>query len=289
MTVSKQKVALVLSSGGARGVAHIGVIEELIARNFEISSLAGSSMGAVVAGLYATGSLHDYTQWLLKLDKSDVFAMMDFTFSTSGIIKGEKVFNTIKKFIPDRNIEDLPVPYIAMATDIINEKEVIFKQGSLYFAMRASVAIPSLFQPVIHNGIILVDGGVLNPLPLQFINRTEGDILVAVNLYANISDKNMTGDKYLNVYNKMDNDNNEKNKVVKKPGYFKLIDYTTQAMVNKLAEQSIEISKPDILINIPRNVGNTFDFHKAQKFIERGRNAAKLSIDNYLNAKSLLL
>ncbi len=289
MPLSKQKVALVLSSGGARGVAHIGVIEELIARNFEISSLAGSSMGAVVAGLYATGSLYDYTQWLLKLDKSDVFALMDFTFSTSGIIKGEKVFNTIKKFIPDRNIEDLPVPYIAMATDIINEKEVIFNKGSLYFAMRASVAIPSLFQPVIHDATILVDGGVLNPLPLQFINRTEGDILVAVNLYANINEKNMTGDKFMSVYKNNIENIAEKSKVIKKPGYFKLIDYTTQAMVNKLAEQSIEISKPDILINIPRNVGNTFDFHKAQKFIERGRNAAKLSIDNYLNAKSLLL
>jgi NTE family protein len=283
MNEQKQKIALVLSSGGARGVAHIGVIEELERQGFTITSLAGSSMGAVVAGLYALGKLSEYKEWLLQLQKSDVFNLLDFTFSKSGIIRGDKVFNAIKKFIPDKNIEDLPIPYVAMATDIINEEEVVFDKGSIYFAMRASAAIPSLFLPVESNGIVMVDGGVLNPLPLQYVKRTENDILVGVNLYANIHEKKMNTQTFMGVYSKAGETQEVKEKIIKKPGYFKLLDYTSQAMLNKLAEQSAEISKPEILINIPRNVGNTFDFHKAEKLIQKGRDAAKIAIESYLS------
>jgi NTE family protein len=287
MDNQKQKIALVLSSGGARGVAHIGVIEELLNQGFEITSLAGSSMGAVVSGLYALGKLDDYKEWLLKLKKADVFNLLDFTFSKSGIIKGDKVFSAIKKFIPDRCIEDLDIPYVALATDIINEVEYVFDKGSIYEAMRASVAIPSLFLPVEKNGIILVDGGVLNPLPIKYVKRTAGDILVAVNLYANIHEKEINHVDYLNVYTEPQINDDEHDKILKKPGYFKLLDYTSQAMVNKLAELAIEIYKPDIMINIPRNVGNTFEFHKAEKFINNGREAAKIGIAEYFENHSL--
>jgi NTE family protein len=283
MNDQKLKTALVLSSGGARGVAHIGVIEELTDQGFEISSLAGSSMGAVVSGLYALGKLNDYKEWLLNLKKSDVFNLLDFTFSKSGIIKGDKVFNTIKKFIPDKNIEDLIIPYVALATDIINEIEYVFDKGSIFDAMRASVAIPSLFLPVQKNGIVLVDGGVLNPLPLNHVKRFKGDLLVGVNLYANIHNREIDHFEYLNVYSENHSGNGEHEKILKTPGYFKLLDFTSQAMVNKLAEQSIELYKPDIIINIPRDVGNTFEFHKAEKFIQKGRDAAKIGIAEYFD------
>ncbi len=278
----KQKISLVLSSGGARGVAHIGVIEELESQGFEIVSTAGSSMGAVVSGIYALGKLNEYKEWLLTLKKKDVFNLLDFTFSKSGIIKGDKVFNTIKKFIPDQNIENLDISYVALATDIINETDYVFDSGSIFKAMRASVAIPSLFLPVEIDGTILVDGGVLNPLPLKYVKRKTEDILVSVNLYANIQKKEMNQVDYMKLYSDKELKEDEHLKTVKKPGYFTLLDNTSQAMINKIAELSIEIYKPEITINIPRDVGNTFEFHKAEQFIQRGRDAAKKGVEEYL-------
>ena len=287
--MKKQKVSLVLSSGGARGIAHIGVIEELESQGFEIKSVAGSSMGAVVAGVYAMGCIEDYKKWLLSLKKTDVLNLMDFTFSKSGLIKGEKVFKAMRTFIPDKNIEDLEIPFVAVATDIMNEKEVIFSKGSVYDAMRASTAIPTVFKPVNKDNVILVDGGVLNPLPLNRVHRTENDILVAVDVYADIPNKIEKRDKEpvkkIKILSK-ESAISKKLKLIdshkkdmRKPGYLKLIDYATRAMIFKLSEMSVQLYKPDILIQISRHAGNTFDFYKAEELIEIGRQAAKKSIE----------
>ena len=289
--MKKKSVSLVLSSGGARGIAHIGVIEELEMQGFEIKSIAGSSMGAVVAGVYAMGYQNEYKNWLLSLKKTDILNLMDFTFSKSGLIKGEKVFKTMKEFIPDKNIEDLDIPYVAVATDILNEKEVVFTKGSVYEAMRASTAIPTIFKPVNKDDVILVDGGVLNPLPLNRVKRIEGDILVAVDVYADIpfeeNKENKTAERKKNIINPPLNiskklkliDNHKKD--LRKPGYLKLIDYATRAMIFKLSEMSVQLHKPDILIQISRHSGNTFDFYKAEELIEIGRIAAQKSIKDY--------
>ncbi len=291
--MKKQAVSLVLSSGGARGIAHIGVIEEIEAQGFEIKSVAGSSMGSVIAGVYAMGCLEKYKEWLLSLKKTDVLNLMDFTFSKSGLIKGEKVFKAMQEFIPDKKIEDLGIPFTAVATDIINEKEVIFTKGSIYEAMRASTAIPTIFKPVNKDDVILVDGGVLNPLPLDRVERSEGDILVAVDVYADIpfeeNKENKTSERKKNIINPPLNiskklkliDNHKKD--LRKPGYLKLIDYATRAMIFKLSEMSVQLHKPDILIQISRHSGNTFDFYKAEELIEIGREAARKSIDNFIN------
>ncbi len=287
--MKKKKVALVLSSGGARGIAHIGVIEELEAQGFEISSVAGSSMGSVVAGVYTAGYINEYKDWLLSLKRSDVLNLMDFTFSKNGLIKGEKVFKTMQTFIPDKNIEDCNIPYAAVATDILNEKEIVFTKGSIYEAMRASTAIPTIFKPVNKEHVILVDGGVLNPLPLNRVKRTEGDILVAVDVYADIPFENQKKKENivipkknsLNINTKLKLIDNHK-KELRKPGYLKLIDYATRAMIFKMSEMSVQLYKPDILITISRHAGNTFDFYKAEELIELGRKAAKKSIDNFI-------
>src|SRR3984885_7183362 len=142
---AKQKVSLVLSGGGARGIAHIGAIEVVEEMGFEIASIAGTSMGAVVAGVYALGKMEAYKQWLCSLDKLKVFSLVDFSFSSQGLVRGDKLFNITKQFILDANIEDLDIPFAAVAADIINRKEVVFTSGSVFDAVRASIAIPTIF------------------------------------------------------------------------------------------------------------------------------------------------
>ena len=175
----KKNVALVLSGGGARGIAHIGVIEELEKQGFDIKSISGTSMGALVGGVYAVGKMQEYKNWICTLDKFDVFKLVDFTFSTQGLVKGDRVINKMKEFIPDINIEDLKIYYAATATDISRKEEVVFTKGSLYEAVRASISIPTVFTPVKTENSLLVDGGVINNVPINHVKRTKDDIIIA--------------------------------------------------------------------------------------------------------------
>ncbi|MFJ4143796.1 patatin-like phospholipase family protein [Pseudomonas sp. NPDC089734] len=179
----KKRIALVLGSGGARGYAHIGVIEELERRDYEIACIAGCSMGAVVGGIYAAGKLEQYRQWIESLDYLDVLRLVDVSFRL-GAIRGEKVFGQIRDIVGDINIEDLRIPYTAVATDLTNQQEIWFQEGCLHQAMRASAAIPSLFTPVMQGSRMLVDGGLLNPLPIVPVVSSHCDLIVAVNLNA---------------------------------------------------------------------------------------------------------
>ncbi|AZC27842.1 MULTISPECIES: patatin-like phospholipase family protein [Pseudomonas] len=176
-----KRVALVLGSGGARGYAHIGVIEEIEKRGYEIACIAGCSMGAVVGGIYSAGKLAQYREWIESLDYLDVLRLVDVSFRL-GAIRGEKVFGQIRKIVGDVNIEDLRIPYTAVATDLTNQQEIWFQEGCLHQAMRASAAIPSLFTPVMQGNRMLVDGGLLNPLPIVPVVSSHCDLIIAVNL-----------------------------------------------------------------------------------------------------------
>ena len=176
-----KKVALVLGSGGARGYAHIGVIEALEARGYEIGCIAGCSMGAVVGGIYAAGKLDEYREWTESLDYLDVLRLLDVSFRL-GAIRGEKVFGKIHEIVGEIDIEQLAIPYTAVATDLTNQQEIWFQEGCLHKAMRASAAIPSLFTPVTQGSRMLVDGGLLNPLPIVPVVASHCDLIVAVNL-----------------------------------------------------------------------------------------------------------
>lgn len=178
-----KKVALVLGSGGARGYAHIGVIDELQARGYEIGCIAGCSMGAVVGGIFAAGKLPEYREWTESLDYLDVLRLLDVSFSL-GAIRGERVFGRIQDIVGDVDIENLNIPFTAVATDLTNQQEIWFQEGCLHQAMRASAAIPSLFTPVIQGKRMLVDGGLLNPLPIVPVVSSHCDLIVAVNLNA---------------------------------------------------------------------------------------------------------
>ena len=172
-----KKVALALASGGPRGFAYIGAIEELLARGYEISSIAGASAGSLVGGIYAAGGLEAFKQWLFDLDPVKVMTLMDVSVSRSYLVKGERVINEIKARVPEVNIQDLPIPFTAVATDLYTGEEVLFREGPLFEAIRASISIPSMFKPVVWKGRTLVDGGMVNTFPLNRVARTEGDIL----------------------------------------------------------------------------------------------------------------
>jgi len=280
----KQNVALVLSSGGSRGLAHIGVINELVKQGFQISSVSGSSIGSVIGGLYAMGKLHEYTKWVSTFNKMDIWGFMDFTLTKNGLLKGERVFDKMKTFIPDMNIEDMPIPFAAVATDILHEKEVVFTKGSFYEAARASVAIPAVFTPVKYTDTILVDGGILNPIPIEHVRRKNGDILIVVNLY---------GEKKVDIPCEKNTDNGYLNRLINplltlittgdksSKGYYSLLSSTTSAMIHTITKMSIEKHKPDMIINIPHDSANTFDFYRAKELIELGESAAKEAIINY--------
>ena len=177
-----KNVALALASGGPRGFAYIGAIEELQARGYKITSVAGASAGSLVGGIFAAGGLEPFKEWLFSLDPVKVMALMDVSVSKNYLVKGERVIKEIKSFVPEVNIEDLPIPFTAIATDLYTGEEVIFREGPLFNAIRASISIPSMFKPVKWKGRTLVDGGMVNTFPLNRVQRTPGDILVGFNV-----------------------------------------------------------------------------------------------------------
>lgn len=290
----KQKVALVLSGGGARGIAHIGAIEEMEKQGYEITSVAGTSMGSLIGGVYAAGKLEELKEWIYTLDKGKVFRLVDFTLSKQGLIKGDKVLNKMKDYIPDTNIEDLPLPYAAVAVDLINKEEVVFREGSLYHAIRASIAIPSVITPVKEEKRLLVDGGVLNNIPMDYVQRNEGDLLIAVNVNANIPLKKPKG---------MDEEGHRKNLVYQNKigefyshlrkssqnskeenlGYFSLLTRTLDLMTLHMADTALKYHSPDILMNVSREACNMYDFYKAEEMVENGRLAAREALNLYHN------
>jgi NTE family protein len=298
----KQKVALVLSGGGARGIAHIGVIEELEKQGFEISSIAGTSMGAVVGGVYALGKMEEYKNWLYTLDKIKLFTLVDFSFSTQGLVKGDKLLNTVKAFIPDANIEDLPIPYVAVAADIMNKKEVLFTKGSTFDAVRASMAFPTVFTPVRTENGLLVDGGIVNNFPINRVKRTKGDILVAVDVNADVpvekpvvptDEAEATQSVYLkkikDFYNQLNIlhplGSEEKINSEEKLSYFNLMNRTLSLMAYQITQMTLEKYSPDIIVNVSRHSCGILDFYKAEELVEIGRLAAVKSIAAYRPVK----
>ena len=290
------KIALVLSGGGARGIAQIGVIEELQKRGYEITSIAGTSMGAVIGGMFAAGKMDEFKEWICSLDKMKVFSLVDFTFSKHGLVRGDKVLNTIKKFVPDTNIEDLKIAYSATAADIENHREIVYRSGSIYEAIRASIAIPMVITPVIRENSIIVDGGVLNNLPISNVKRNKGDMLVAVYVNANVppvklkiskkeeKEKKSLYLKKLNEFYEQLNIISPKSKK-EKISYFTLLDKTYVSASLQMVQLNIEKHSPDILVNISRDTCGTYDFYKAEELVEIGRLAAINCLDEFEKGK----
>ncbi|MEX2550559.1 MAG: patatin-like phospholipase family protein [Nitriliruptoraceae bacterium] len=176
------RVAVALGSGGARGYAHIGVLEVLEERGYEIVSIAGTSMGALVGGLYAAGSLDEYADWARGLTQRDVIRLLDLSIRGPGAIRATKIFAKVIELVSDSRIEDLSIPFTAVATDLLAGKEVWFQHGPLATAIRASIALPSFITPVMVDGRLLADGGLLNPIPVAATAAATADLTIAVSL-----------------------------------------------------------------------------------------------------------
>jgi len=289
MKKHKKIVSLVLGSGGARGYAHIGVIEELEMQDYEISSISASSMGALIGALYACDKLEEFKKWILTLDMLDVVKLVDFSLTGKGIIQGDKVFTVIEEMIGDIMIEDLPISYTAVATDIMKQKEIWIQKGKLLDAVRASIAIPSIFTPKEIGGRYLVDGGVLNPLPIAPTMSDATDLTIAVSLNA------MNTKKY-----KIDIPTREHEKETKlqkifleisqkaehfftkeqkngfdNMGMFSIMGKTIDIMQNAILESKMAGYAPDILIGIPNDACGFYEFNRGYEMIELGRIIAK--------------
>ena len=278
-----KNVSLVISCGGAKGLVGVGVIEELERRGFNIKSVAGTSIGSVILGIYASGNLQEYKKWMLKQSRIDILRLMDFTIDKRGIIKGKKVFDEMRPFFKDSLIENLPIPYCAIAADINSFEEVVFDKGSLHHAIRSSISVPSLITPVITENKVLVDGGLVNPLPLSRVKRTKNDILVAVNL--NYYDPNYKKNipKYSLDYpiiNKMLNYFSSSSKKEDAGNMVNFLNKTVYVMMSQLSKNAIKSYEPDILINIPYNICGFFDYHKTKELIEIGVNKTKKILDS---------
>jgi NTE family protein len=189
--MNTKDVALALSSGGARGLAHIGAIEELESNGYHITSIAGCSMGALIGGVYAAGKLEEFREWMKAIDRKKMLELTDFSFSINHLVKGNRIIEAIMDFVPDIAIEELPIPYCAVATDLKAGREVVIDKGSLFEAIRASISLPSFYEPIQRDGMILIDGGVINPIPLNRVKRNAGDILVGVDVSGH--DYNLSG------------------------------------------------------------------------------------------------
>jgi NTE family protein len=280
-----KNVRLVLGSGGARGMAHIGVIEELEKKGFQIKEVVGCSMGAVVGGIYCAGYLSEYKHWLIKLSRMDVFKLLDFTLSAQGFVKGERVFKSIEEFIGDHQIEQFKIPFTAVASDISLKKEVHYKSGSLFKALRSSIAIPTVFTPIKDGKSQLVDGGVLNPLPLNVVNKQPGDWVVAVNINADIpykpnvtqADEQKERATYLKMFDSilavLPKFETSKEDAVVSLGLFDLLNKSYELTQDRLTELMINIHKPDLVVNISRDACGVFEFYRANEIIEEGRKA----------------
>lgn len=289
-------VSLVLGSGGARGYAHIGVIEELERAGYTIKSISGSSMGALVGALHACGKLDEFKGWVLGLDTLAVASLLDFSWNKSGgVFYGAKVQEKLSEMIGGRKIEELPVKYTAVATDLIRNKEVWFQEGDLLNAVRASVSIPSLVTPVQAENMLLVDGGVLNPIPVAPTMSDHTDITIAVNLFADvpspiipISEQELEKQSSFRMAIDAIVQRTDSSVSSDTVSYhmFDIMGMTLDSIQRTLISYHLGNYPPDILINVSKDVCGTFDFHEAYRTIEAGRIAlrdALQSIDKFVS------
>jgi NTE family protein len=280
--MKKHTISLVLGSGGARGYAHIGVISWLNDHGFAIRSIAGSSMGALIGGIYATGKLDAYAEWVRALDRSDVLQLLDFSFGRSGLFKGERVMHALRDLIGEYDIEDLPVSFTAVATDLDTGKEVWLSKGPLFDALRASIAIPTLFTPFQYKGRRLVDGGLVNPLPIAPTLRDMTDLTIAVNLSGRDEPdlKRPTAHgirvgepRYKRMIREFIDDlvgKKPTEKEIEEMGMFDVISQALDTMQNTISRLRLATYSPDILIDIPKNACYFYEFYRADEMIELG-------------------
>jgi NTE family protein len=283
-------VALVLGSGGARGNAHIGVIQVLEEQGFDIVSVSGCSMGAVVGGMYAAGKLPSFTEWVSGLSRFDVFRLVDMSLLSMGAIRGEKVYAILEALLGDQLIEGLPIPYTAVATDLVKQQEVWFQSGKVMDAIRASVAVPGLIMPVAEKDRFLVDGGLLNPVPIMPTVADQADLIIAVNLNTNLGGSGSIQASPFNIADFKDDLKAPIASATKSQrshlqwNKMEMLSQCFETMQATMAKYKMAGYAPDVEVKIDRNTCSFFELHRAKEMIEIGRSAAleALQVKNYI-------
>jgi NTE family protein len=284
-STNKKTVSLVLGSGGARGLAHIGVIHWLEENDYKIRSIVGCSIGAVIGGIYAAGKLDEYEQWVRSLTRIDIVTLLDLSWGKSGLVRGDKLINTLIDLVGDKLIEDLTIPFTAVATDIKSQKEIWIQSGRLFDAIRASFAIPLFFTPSKYKGIDLVDGGILNPVPIAPTFGDETDMTIAVNLGgpAQNPEKPITLTAAPSIspspfrekikhYIKLRQQSATSSS--RDWGGYDIAIQSFEAMQNTIARQKLAAYPPDIVIEIARNACRSLEYDRASEMIELGHRKA---------------
>ncbi len=276
---ARPRVALALGSGGAKGLAHIGAIEALEAAGFAIVAVAGSSMGALVGGIHAAGRLDVYRDWVTSLARMDVLRLVDWTLSGPGLIKGERIIGALRELVGEVDIEQLAIPFTAVATDIERQREVWISSGPLFEAIRASIAIPTLFHPHILHGRRLVDGGLLNPVPVTPLLRERFDYLVVVSVDGPaevapaLPEAPPRGPYRQKVAALVEQllGRGAGPVAPRELGWMELMGQALDLMQANLAHLRLAAYRPDLVIEVPRNACAAYEFYRAGEMIALGR------------------
>ncbi|MEZ9157095.1 patatin-like phospholipase family protein [Vibrio lentus] len=289
----EKTISLVLGSGGARGLVHVGIIRWLIEHGYQIKSISGCSIGALIGGVYAAGKLDEFEEWVTSIDQSDMAMMLDFSWQSSGIFKGDKIIDTLRGLIGEISIEDLPIPYTAVAANVADEKEVWLQSGSLFDAIRASISLPLFFTPHVINGEALIDGGVLNPVPIAPTFGDKTDFTLAVNLGGEpemlqqevipVSLPTKESNLHEKVVHFIDNlGSSVKSKMSFNFAAYDIANQAFDAMQSTIARQKLAAYPADITLEIPRNACGTLEFDRSQEMIDRGYHLAQAKLGNRL-------
>lgn len=282
------RVALVLGSGGARGLAHIGVIQALEEQGWQIASIAGTSMGALVGGLYAAGKLAAYRQWVSQVRRLDVLRLLDLSLGSSGLVKGERLIATLRQQLGDAEIEQLAIPFTAVATDLHEGREIWLTRGSLFAAIRASIGIPLFFHPYHYQGRLLIDGGVVNPVPLApvfrdghnrvFAVNLNGPPLPAATLQALLREEKGSGlqQRLSELFARLPGQRAQEE--TQQLGMIEVASQALDLMQDVIARQRLAAYPPDLLVEIPRNLAGVLEFHRAEALIAAGYQLAQTAL-----------
>jgi len=265
----RERVALVLGAGGARGLAQIGVIEELEEHGFEIVTVAGSSSGALVGGIFAAGKLRQFDGRLRAMSRRDFLRLLDPGWRRTGLLRGARLVDAMREVVGDPRIEELPVEFTAVAVDLERQREVWLRSGPLWDALRASFAIPGLFTPHRVNGRALVDGGLLSPLPIAATRLSDAHRLVAVDMHG--WPRRPAG--------KPAGSGPARQAPSLDMGLPEIMARSLDTMQAQISRVQIALDPPELLIRIPRDVCSFYEFWRAAELIDIGRAEARRALE----------